>query len=70
MRTWLWDILNALPRNVLRERLTDEVERRMDLEALARTSEQERADKERLDELLGQQNTRTILQAAAKGLPR
>jgi len=46
--------LDALPRHVLRERLTDEVERRMDLEALERTRAEERADKERLDELLGE----------------
>ena len=45
--------LDALPRNVLRERLTDEVERRMDLDALERTREAERADLLRLDELLG-----------------
>jgi hypothetical protein len=47
--------LDALPCNVLQERLRGEVERRMDLEleALERTRAQERADKERLEELLG-----------------
>jgi len=35
--------LDALPRNVLRERLTDEVERQMDPEALERTRAEERA---------------------------
>jgi hypothetical protein len=45
--------LDALPRSVLLERLADEVEARMDLEALERTREAERADKQRLDELLG-----------------
>jgi hypothetical protein len=45
--------LDALPRDVLRGRLTHEVERRMDLEALERTRADERADKQRLDELLG-----------------
>lgn len=44
--------LDALPRNVLRERLTDEVERRMDPEALERTRSTERADRALLDELL------------------
>jgi hypothetical protein len=45
--------LDALPRNVLRrERLTDEVETRMDPEALEHTRGAERADRERLDELL------------------
>ena len=43
----------GLPRNVLRERLTNEVERRMDLEALERTKAAEQADRLRLDELLG-----------------
>ncbi len=45
--------LDALPANVLRERIRDEVRRRMDLEALERTRAAERADRERLDELLG-----------------
>jgi len=46
--------LDALPRNVLRERLTGEVEHRMDVDALERTRAEERTDKERLDELLGE----------------
>ena len=46
--------LDALPRDVLQGRLRDEVERRMDLEALEGTRAQERTDKERLDEPLGQ----------------
>jgi hypothetical protein len=45
--------LDALPANVLRQRIKDEVERRMDLEALEQTREAERAERRRLDELLG-----------------
>lgn len=45
--------LDALPPNVLRERIRDEVRRRMDLDALEQTREAERADRRRLDELLG-----------------
>ncbi len=45
--------LDALPVGVLRDRLADEVSRRMDLEALEGTREAERADRGRLDELLG-----------------
>jgi hypothetical protein len=45
--------LDALPRSVLLERIRGEVELRMDLEALKRSREAERADRERLDELLG-----------------
>ncbi len=45
--------LDALPRDVLLERIRREVEPLMDLEALEQTREAERADKERLDELLG-----------------
>jgi hypothetical protein len=45
--------LDALPANVLRERITNEVTARMDLEALRGTREAERADTQRLDELLG-----------------
>lgn len=45
--------LDALPRSVLLERIRGEVEPRMDLEALERTGEAQRADRERLDELLG-----------------
>jgi hypothetical protein len=45
--------LDALPTSVLQERIRDEVEHRMDLEALERTREEERADRQRLDELLG-----------------
>jgi hypothetical protein len=45
--------LDALPRSVLLERIRGEVELRMDLEALERSREAERADRERLDELLG-----------------
>ncbi len=45
--------LDALPGEVLRSRLVREVEARMDLEALERTREVERQDKERLAGLLG-----------------
>ncbi len=45
--------LDALPSEVLRARLVREVEARMDLEALARTREAERQDKEQLAGLLG-----------------
>lgn len=45
--------LDALPVDVLRERLVGEVEARMDLEALAATREEERRERRRLDELLG-----------------
>jgi len=45
--------LDALPGGVLRSRLVREVEARMDLEALARTREAERQDRERLSGLLG-----------------
>jgi hypothetical protein len=44
--------LDALPAGVLRERIRSEVRRRMDLEALERTREAERADSQRLNELL------------------
>jgi DNA polymerase family A len=44
--------LDALPVNVLRERITNEVRIRMDLEALQATRRAERADRRRLDELL------------------
>jgi hypothetical protein len=44
--------LDALPVNVLRERITNEVRIRMDLEALEASREAERADRRRLDELL------------------
>ena len=47
--------LDALPANVLRERIRDEVRRRMDPEALERTRTAERADRERLDELLSRE---------------
>ncbi len=45
--------LDALPVAVLRDRIVREVEARMDLEALRRTREAERTDRQRLDELLG-----------------
>jgi hypothetical protein len=45
--------LDALPADVLRERIRDEVRNGIDLEALERTRADERADRERLDELLG-----------------
>ncbi len=44
--------LDALPGRVLRERIEREVRERIDLEALERTRSTERADRERLDELL------------------
>jgi hypothetical protein len=44
--------LDALPGDVLRERLASEVEARMDLEALEATREQEQQDRERLDNIL------------------
>ena len=46
--------LDALPANVLRERIANEVRSRLDLAALERTRADEAADKERLDELLGE----------------
>ncbi len=45
--------LDALPVAVLRDRIIREVETRMDLEALSHTRVAERADKQRLNELLG-----------------
>ncbi len=44
--------LDALPGRVLRERIEREVRERIDLEALERTRSTERADRERLDDLL------------------
>ncbi len=44
--------LDALPGEVLKNRLVREVEARMDLEALDRTREAERCDRERLAGLL------------------
>ncbi len=44
--------LDALPVDVLRDRITSEVEARMDMDALARVHRQERAERERLTELL------------------
>ncbi|MCH9035028.1 MAG: hypothetical protein IID42_11075 [Planctomycetes bacterium] len=44
--------LDALPMDVLRERLVSEVEARMDLEALAETKAEEDAERERLREAL------------------
>lgn len=44
--------LDALPIKVLRERIRDSVESRMDLDALAATQEQEERDQARIDELL------------------
>ncbi len=45
--------LDALPVAVLRDRITQEVEARMDLEALEETRYEESADRRRLNELLG-----------------
>jgi hypothetical protein len=45
--------LDALPVAVLRDRIVREIEARIDLEALRRTREAEREDRQRLDELLG-----------------
>ncbi len=45
--------LDALPVAVLRDRIVREVEARMDLKALRSTREAERADKQRLNDLLG-----------------
>ena len=46
--------LDALPANVLRERIRSEVEVLMDLDALERTRAAEQADRERLGELLAE----------------
>lgn len=44
--------LDALPIEVLRDRIRDSVESHMDLDALAETKDQEADDQERIDELL------------------
>lgn len=44
--------LDALPVGVLRQRLIDEVEKRIDLDALATVKLKEKADLRRLDKLL------------------
>jgi hypothetical protein len=45
--------LDALPANVLRERITNEVRSRMDMDAFAETRRREREDRARLNDLLG-----------------
>ena len=44
--------LDALPLDVLQERIRQNVESRLDLDALERTREQERRDREKIEELL------------------